>query len=362
MIKPGGVYIIAEAGVNHNGSVDMALRLVDAASDAGADAVKFQTFRADLLVCKAAPKAHYQAKATGKSVTQYEMLKNLELDEVSHGTLIEYCRRKGVEFLSTPFDSESVDLLTGVFKLPRLKISSGEITNAPLLLKAARTGKPVILSTGMSSLGEIESALGVLAFGYIQSDKKPSLEGFMEAYGSCTGQKALRDNVVLLHCTSEYPAPYSDVNLRAMDTLYAAFGLPVGFSDHTQGIAVSIAAAARGAVVIEKHFTLDRDLPGPDHKASLEPRELKDMIKSIRQVEEALGSFVKTPAQSEQKNISIARKYLVAAREIKPGEIFTAENITLKRGGAGISPMYYWNLLGKKANRKYARDEVITDG
>lgn len=362
MNKSSNVYIIAEAGVNHNGSVDMALQLVDAASDAGADAVKFQTFKTDLLVSKAAPKADYQVKAMGELETQYEMLKKLELDEVSHRTLIEYCRRKGIEFLSTPFDSESVDLLTGVFNLPRLKISSGEITNAPLLLKVASTGKPVILSTGMSSLGEIESALGVLAFGYTQSEKDPAIEGFVEAYGSWKGQNALRDNVVLLHCTSEYPAPYSDVNLRAMDTLHAAFGLPVGFSDHTPGIAVPIAAAARGAVVIEKHFTLDRNLPGPDHKASLEPCELIEMVKSIRQVEESLGYSVKSPALSEKKNISVARKYLVAAREIKPGEIFTAENITVKRGGRGISPLYYWDMLGKRAVRKYAEDEVITDG
>ncbi|MCL6479860.1 MAG: N-acetylneuraminate synthase, partial [Peptococcaceae bacterium] len=346
MIKSTGVYIIAEAGVNHNGSLDMALQLIDAAYDSGADAVKFQTFRADKIVCKEAQKAEYQAKTTSASETQYDMLKKLELDRRSHEVLIEYCRQKGIDFLSTPFDAGSVDLLVNVFKLPRLKISSGDITNAPLLLKVARSGRAVILSTGISTLGEVESALGVLAFGYTKTGEAPSVESFQNAYCSEKGQEALREKVVLLHCTTEYPSPFGGINLLAMDTLKNAFGLPVGLSDHSPGIAVSIAAAARGAAVIEKHFTLDRNLPGPDHKASLEPNELKKMVQSIRQVEEALGSSRKIPAPSELKNKPVVRKSLVAAKSIKPGEVFTEDNITVKRSGGGISPMYYWDWLG----------------
>lgn len=361
MIRNKGVYIIAEAGVNHNGAVDMAFKLVDAAVDAGADAVKFQTFKADKLVCRAAPKAEYQSETTGVAETQYEMLKKLELDESAHELLIDYCCRKGVDFLSTPFDSESLDLLTRVFKLSRLKISSGEITNAPLLLEAARTGSSIILSTGMSTLEEVESALGVLAFGYVYPEQVPSRSSFRSAYGSLEGQQALREKVVLLHCTTEYPAPLCSVNLLAMDTLRNVFGLPVGYSDHTSGITAAIAAAARGAVVVEKHFTLDRNLPGPDHRASLEPDELKEMVKSIRRVEETLGSPEKAPLSLELKNMLIARKSLVAASGIEPGEVFTEKNIAIKRPGNGISPFFYWDWLGKVAKRKYLKDDVIVD-
>ncbi|MFC4768240.1 N-acetylneuraminate synthase [Effusibacillus consociatus] len=353
------VYIIAEAGVNHNGSLDLAKKLIDVAAEAGADAVKFQTFKADNLVRKNASKAEYQTRTTDASESQYAMIKKLELDEEDHQILIQHCDHRGIQFLSTPFDFDSVDLLVHKFNVKQLKISSGEITNAPLLLKAARSSKPIILSTGMSTLGEVEQALAVLAFGYTEPDSMPSIEAFHFAYCSVEGQQALRQNVVLLHCTTEYPAPFEDVNLRAMDTLATAFGLPVGFSDHTSGIAVPIAAVARGAVVIEKHFTLDRNLPGPDHKASLEPDELKDMVRSIRQVEAALGSPLKTPAPSELKNISVARKSLVAARTIREGEIFTTENLTVKRPGDGISPMYYWEWLGKTAEKNYEADEKV---
>lgn len=352
-------YIIAEAGVNHNGSLEMAKKLIDVAVDAGADAVKFQTFKAEKIISRLAPKAEYQKRTTNSAESQLEMVKRLELDKSAHLSLIEYCGVRNISFLSTPFDLESVDLLVGVFGLPRIKVSSGDITNAPLLLKAASLGASVILSTGMSTLGEVETALSILAFGYNRTIDKPSLTAFREAYCSESGQQALKKNVVLLHCTTEYPAPFEDVNLRAIDTLGAAFGLPVGYSDHTNGISVPIAAVARGAVVIEKHFTLDRNLLGPDHNASLEPEDLKTMIKSIRQIERALGSSLKMQTPSEQKNMLIARKSIMAGRVVKKGEKFTMENLTVKRPGNGISPLYFWELLGRVSDRDYEEDEMI---
>jgi N-acetylneuraminate synthase len=351
-------YIIAEAGVNHNGSLDMAKKLVEVAAESGVDAVKFQTFRADRLVSSLAPKAEYQARTTGANESQFEMIRKLELDERAHEVLIEYCRIKKIQFLSTPFDLESVDLLAGRFDLPCIKIPSGEITNAPLLLKIAQTGKPVILSTGMSTLGEVEDALGVLALGYL-GKSAPSIASFRAAYCSSEGQAILQGKVTLLHCTTEYPAPIEDVNLKVMDTLKSAFGLPVGYSDHTEGITVPIAAVARGAVVIEKHFTLDRTLPGPDHKASLEPGELKQMVTAIRMVEQALGSGRKHPTPCELKNMSVARRSLVAACTITAGEPFTVDNLAVKRPGNGLSPMQYWELLGRKPRRDIAVDEEI---
>lgn len=352
-------YIIAEAGVNHNGSLDMAKQLVEVAAEAGADAVKFQTFKADNLVSRSAPKAEYQSRTTDAEESQHEMIRKLELDEHAHETLIEHCQVCGIAFLSTPFDIESVDLLTGRFNLPCIKIPSGDITNAPLLLKIAQTQKPVILSTGMSTLGEIEDALGVLAFGYLGKGT-PSIAAFRVAYCSAEGQATLHDKVTLLHCTTEYPAPIMDVNLYVLDTLKSTFGLPVGYSDHTEGITVPIAAVARGAVVIEKHFTLDRALPGPDHKASLEPDELKQMVEAIRVVEQALGSGLKHPTPSELKNMNVARKSLVAAYAIKVDEQFSAENLAVKRPGNGLSPMQYWELLKRKAGRDFSIDEAIS--
>lgn len=353
------LFIIAEAGVNHNGSLERAIQLVDAAAEAGADAVKFQTFKADKLVGRAAPKAEYQIENTGASESQHEMIRKLELDEAAHLRLKQHCHGKGIEFLSTPFDMESLTMLVSRFDISLVKLASGEITNAPFLLAAARTGKPVILSTGMSDLGDVENALGVLAFGYTRHETAPSLAAFKAAYCSEAGQSALRDRVTLLHCTTEYPAPFAEVNLRAMETLRQAFGLPVGYSDHTPGIAISIAAAALGATVMEKHFTLDRNLPGPDHKASLEPGELAEMVRAIRQVEQSLGSPRKAPAPAELKNRPIARKSLVAARDISPGETLTAENLAIKRPGSGISPIHYWDWLGKVATRAYVADELI---
>jgi len=352
-------YVIAEAGVNHNGSLDQAKRLVDGAVEAGADAVKFQTFRAEALTVDAAEKAAYQQDTTDAEQSQRAMLRELELPPSFHEALLEHCAERDLQFLSSPFDAASVDLLVDDFDVPRIKIPSGEITNAPLLLHIARTGRPAILSTGMSTLGEIEAALGVLAFGYMGADEAPDTDQFRAAYASDRGQEALRDHVVLLQCTSEYPAPVDEVNLRAMDTLRSAFGLPVGLSDHTRGTAVPVAAVARGATVVEKHFTLDRTLPGPDHRASLEPNELAAMVEGIRRVEQALGSARKRPTPSETKNRTVARKSLVAAAPIAKGEPFTEDNLTAKRPGTGLSPTRYWDYLGRTAARDYDTDDLI---
>ncbi|MGF7056650.1 N-acetylneuraminate synthase [Brassicibacter mesophilus] len=356
------VFIIAEIGVNHNGSLAIAKSLIDVAAEAGADAVKFQTFNTEQNISPHAPKAAYQVKNTGLIETQYEMVKKLELSQKIHFTLMEYCVSKNIRFLSTPFDLQSLDFLVHSLNLPIIKIASGEITNAPLLLKAGRYGKKIILSTGMSTLGDIEEALGVLAFGYIEGmerNKNPSHTAFKEAYCSEKGQMLLRQNVSLLHCTTEYPAPFEEINLRVLNTLHQCFGLPVGYSDHTLGIALPIAAVALGAVIIEKHITLDRKLPGPDHKASLEPEELFQMVQGIRQTEKAVGNSYKIPVPSEFKNQKIVRKSIVAACNIYKGELFTQENLTVKRPEEGLSPLQFWNLLGETAQRDYLKDEVI---
>lgn len=353
------VYVIAEAGVNHNGSAERAMQLVEAAAAAGADAVKFQTFVPEALASRRAAKAVYQRQHSAAEESQLDMLRGLALDHAAHRRLRAHCRRHGIEFLSSPFDVESARLLIEELDVGVLKLGSGEITNGPLLLALARSGKPLILSTGMSTLAEVETALAVLAFGYSGAAAPPTVAQFAAAYATAAGRRALADKVRLLHCTTEYPCPFADVNLRAMDTLRAAFGLPVGYSDHTSGISIPIAAAARGACIIEKHFTLDRTLPGPDHPASLEPGELHAMITGIRQVEIALGHGRKEPALSELKNRPIARKALVAARPIRAGESFTVDNITAKRPAEGLSPMQYWELLGRSAARDYAADEAI---
>lgn len=352
-------FVIAEAGVNHNGSISMARKLIDCAAESGSDAVKFQSFKAELLASVSAPKAGYQLVTTDEKESQFEMLQKLELKEKAHYKLNEHCKRKGIMFLSSPFDVESLKLLTDRLNLSILKIPSGEITNAPLLLEAARAGKQIILSTGMSTLAEIEDALSILAFGFLDKKSEPTQDALKKSICSERGHKALTKNVVLLHCTTEYPAPFDEINLRAMDTLREAFGLQVGLSDHSPGIAVPIAAAARGAVIIEKHFTLDRKLPGPDHKASLEPKELKEMVSSIRQVEKALGSGCKVLTKSEWKNRLITRKSIIAAIDIKKGETFTKKNLGCKRPGIGISPMEYWNLEGKESKRNYKKGEII---
>jgi N-acetylneuraminate synthase len=351
--------IIAEAGVNHNGSLTMALELIDAARAAGADAVKFQTFKSGSVISRHALKADYQVSTTGSGESQLDMVRKLEFDVASHRHLVEHCGKIGIRFLSTPFDEGSVDVLVHELGVPLLKIPSGEITNALLLMKVARSGKPAILSTGMSNLGDIEMALGVLAFGYLGASGVPGINAFADAYRSASGQAILKEKMTLMHCTTEYPAPFAEVNLRVMDTLRTAFGMPVGYSDHTAGIAVPIAAVARGATIIEKHFTLNRALPGPDHLASLEPDMLKAMVQGIRQTEMALGGGIKYATPSEAKNQPIARKSIVAARPIARGEIFTVENLTAKRPGVGISPIHFWFYLGKRARRDYDADDLI---
>lgn len=352
--------IIAEAGVNHNGSLDMALALVDAAHQAGADVVKFQTFKAANLVTQDASKAQYQQQNDTSSNTQLEMLQRLELSHEHHNQLLAHCQKVGIEFLSTAFDHESLGFLLEQMPLKRLKVPSGEITNAPLLLAHARSGLPLIVSTGMANLADIEQALGVIAFGLTaDADAIPSVAAFQQAYTSAAGQKALKDNVSLLHCTSEYPAPLSAINLRAMDVMASAFGLPVGYSDHSQGITVATAAVARGACVIEKHFTLDKTLPGPDHIASLEPDELAAMVQGIRDTESALGVALKSPSEVEFKNMDIIRKSLVATKPIAKGECFTRDNLGIKRPGGGQSPVLFWQTLGSAAEKDYEQDELI---
>lgn len=328
-------FIIAEAGVNHNGSLEIAKKMVEVAKECGADAVKFQTFKAENVVSKFAPKAEYQKLTTSPEETQFDMIKKLELSFEDFKELKDYCDKLGITFLSTPFDFESIEFLDSI-GMEIFKIPSGEITNLPYLEKVGKLGKNVILSTGMADLGEIEDALDIL----IQSGTP-------------------RENITVLHCNTEYPTPYEDVNLLAMITIREAFKVKVGYSDHTPGIEIPIAAVALGATVIEKHFTLDKNMPGPDHKASLEPHELKAMITAIRNVEKALGIGIKKPSPSELKNKPIARKSIVAKRDIKKGEIFTPENITVKRPGTGISPMRWYEVLGKQAQRDYKEDELI---
>lgn len=354
------VSVIAEAGVNHNGDLDMARRLVDAAADAGADIVKFQTFNAAKLAAKSAPKADYQKDTTGAGQSQLEMLKALELSHEAHHMLTSHCRERGIAFLSTPFDFESLDFLIRELDIPVLKVGSGDMTNAPLLHACAKSNKPIILSTGMSSLRDVQEALGVAAHGFLGGDY-PSRRAFDAAYASDAGRQALAANLSLLHCTTAYPTPPADINLKAMDSLRQAFNLPIGFSDHSAGIAIPIAAVARGATIIEKHMTLDRNLPGPDHRASLEPAEFAAMVQGIRDVTAAIGSGVKEPTDIERKNMVVARKSLIAAADIAAGETFTPDNLTVKRPGDGMAPSLYWEVLGGTASRAYRADDKIEE-
>ncbi len=353
-------FIIAEAGVNHNGSLKLAKNLVDIAVDSGADAIKFQTFKADDLVCLHAPKAQYQ-KISGENESQYNMLKFLELSEKDQTELHQYCSHRKILFLSSPFDLDSAHFLCQTLQVPFIKIPSGEITNLPLLLKISRSGIPSILSTGMSSLGEIETALGILAFGYLYPTEEvnPAISSYDKIYYAKNGQEILQKKVSLLHCTSEYPAPFAEANLHAIQTLKRAFLLSVGYSDHTLGITVAIAAVACGAEIIEKHFTLDKSLPGPDHQASLDPQELKAMIQGIRQVELALGTSQKIPTGSELKNRLIARKSLVSLEKIKKGALLNEKNMGCKRPGDGISPTKFYEYKDKIAERDYEKDDLI---
>ena len=328
------VYIIAEAGVNHNGSLENAKKLVLAAKNAGVDAVKFQTFNTDNLVTKNAVKADYQVNNTGNNDSQYEMLKKLELSQQDYRELKQLCDELDIEFMSTPFDIESIDLLEQL-NVNRFKLPSGEITNYPYLVRLAKTHKPVIMSSGMATVEDIESAVEVLT--------KNGLE-----------------DLSLLHCTTEYPAPFEEVNLKAMEYLKNKFGLKIGYSDHTKGVEVPIAAVAMGAEIIEKHFTLDKNMEGPDHKASLEPDELLIMVKAIRNIELAIGDGVKRPSKSEVKNKAIARKSIVAQKRILKGETFTENNLTTKRPGTGISPMLWNEVIGQVAKKTFEVDELIT--
>lgn len=354
--------IIAEAGVNHNGNEQLAFQLVDAAYAAGADIVKFQTFKAKNLVTAQALQAEYQVTNTGKQESQLAMLSRLELSYDAHHQLVAYCNKLGVEFLSTAFDSESLHFLVHDLGLTRLKIPSGEITNAPLVLQHARTGCDLIVSTGMATLADIEAVLGVIAFGYIAAqDALPSVEAFQAAYFSAEGKAALKQKVTVLHCTTEYPAPLADINLRAMDTIAAAFGLAIGYSDHSEGIFVPTAAVARGAGIIEKHFTLDKNMAGPDHKASLDPIELKAMVQAIRAIELTLGDGIKGPRPSEIKNKAAARKSLVAARDITAGTVLSAQDLAVKRPGTGDSPYKFWAIQGKVASRSYQAGDLILE-
>ena len=327
--------IIAEAGVNHNGDLGRARELVASAAAVGADLVKFQSFITGKSITRQAPKAQYQNGTTDPSESQYEMVRKLELSRDDHDVLIAECRRHGIGFFSTAFDTESQDMLIEL-GLELIKVPSGELTNLPLLRHMGTFGKRVLLSTGMARIGEIEAAIDVL-----------------ERAGTRRG------DITILHCTTEYPAPMEDVNLRAMQTLRAAFGLDVGYSDHTAGIEIPIAAVALGATVIEKHFTLDRSLPGPDHQASLEPREMAAMVTGIRNVERALGDGIKRPSRSEMKNIAIARKSLVASQAIRAGDRFTSVNLATKRPGTGVSPMRWDEVIGQIARRDFAADELI---
>jgi N-acetylneuraminate synthase len=351
--------VIAEAGVNHNGSVERAMKLIDAAADAGADVVKFQTFRAELVVTGSAPKAEYQNRTTPVKESQLDMIRALQLSEASHRRMIAHAKKRGIEFLSTPFDEPSVDFLVKGLKLRRLKVPSGEITNAPLLLKVASTGLPLIISTGMATTDEVRRALGVVAFGYLRPNVRPSREAFEAAYFSLEGRMVLSERVTLLQCTTEYPSPYDEANILVMDAYREIFGLRAGLSDHTPGIQVAIAAVARGAAVIEKHMTLSRSLPGPDHKASLEPHEFKSLVQATRRTQSALGSGIKSLSASEAKNVPIARKSLVTLRAVSAGEKFTRYSVTAKRPGTGIDPFCFWEVVGKRAARNIAPDEVI---
>ena len=355
------VFVIAEAGVNHNGSPAMAMEMINVAAQAGADAVKFQTFSTDRLTTAAAAKAAYQEINTGASGSQKDMLKSLELDAATHGELKAHCQRRGIEFMSTPFDMESVDLLAHTVGVRRLKVPSGEAINSPLLLHVWRTGLPIILSTGMCDLEEVLESLAVLAWGAANQQGSPRSRAEVNAIRVGEDWCApLRGRVVVLHCVTQYPAAAEITNLHAMDLLRDQTGLDVGLSDHSLGWHIAIAAAARYACVIEKHFTLSRELPGPDHAASLEPEELARMVREIRDVAAALGRYEKMPQEIEIQNRQAARGSLVAARPISRGELFSADNLTIKRPGGGASPRLFWDYVGMRhAKRDYAPDELI---
>lgn len=354
-------FIIAEAGVNHNGSFFLAKKLVDAAKEAGVDAVKFQTFKAENLVTKSAHQADYQIENIGETTSQYDMLKKLELTFNEFKMLKKHCDEQEIQFLSTPFDFESVDFLVDDLKMDIVKIPSGELTNSPFLHYIATKQKRMIISTGMATMDEIHEALAFIAYGLAFPKKYVEYEAVKNYYVQEDAKRVLQKFVTVLHCTTEYPAPFESINLLAMHDIAKQTTLEVGFSDHSKGVAVPVAAVAQGATVIEKHFTLDKTLPGPDHVASLEPYELKEMTLAIRQIECALGNGRKQPAEVELKNKAVARKSLVAIAPIVKGEFFTTENLGVKRPGDGIKPNQYWNYLNKIAEKSYSQDELIDE-
>jgi len=352
------VYIIAEAGVNHNGQRDLAFALVDAAAEAGADAVKFQTFDAAKLASKSAPKAAYQKHSTDAAESQLAMLRKLELPREWHAGLQAHARQKGIEFLSTAFDTDSLAFLVDL-GMPLFKIPSGELTNGPLLWQFARSGKPLVLSTGMATLSEVEQGLAIVAHALSAEAEPASIDDVWRSWSRADWRARLHGHVTLLHCTSQYPTPFAEVNLRGMDTLAQAFGLPVGYSDHTEGILIPVAAVARGAKIIEKHFTLDRSLPGPDHKASLEPPELTQMVRDIRALQVALGDGGKTPQPSEWDTRQAARQQVVAARDIAAGSVLARADLSTARCGSGLPPTALWGLVGLRTGRAYVAGDVI---
>tara|TARA_B110000444_G_scaffold261004_1_gene310435 strand:- start:23935 stop:25014 length:1080 start_codon:yes stop_codon:yes gene_type:complete len=357
----GKTYIIAEAGVNHNGNSELAFKLIDKGIEAGADAIKFQIFKADNLATDKSDKAQYQLSTTNKHESQLTMLKSLELPLKTYIKLKEYCEKLGADFLITAFDSTSLNFIINKLNVSRLKIPSGEITNGPLILQHAQSGLDIIMSTGMANLNEIQDALSIISYGY--NNQKPinsvNFKKIIEFNKIEKPKISLKDKVTLLHCTTEYPAPIDELNLKAIQTLKDTFGLMVGYSDHSEGILASIIASSFDIKIIEKHFTLDKTMAGPDHKASLEPDELKLMIESIRNTENIMGAGEKKASPSEIKNIFIARKSLVALINIKKGDSFSEKNLTAKRSGNGISPMKFWEFIGKKACRDYLKDEII---
>jgi len=351
------VYVIAEAGVNHNGDLELARRLVDCAAEAGADAVKFQTFDAKKLARASAPKADYQKQTTNQAESQLAMLSKLELPREWHAELKAHAKAKGIEFLSTAFDLGSLDFLAGL-DMPFFKVPSGELTNSPLLWRFARLGKPLVVSTGMATLSEVEQALAVIAHAFNAEVEPADLDEVWEGWTRPDWRRSLQGRVKLLHCTSQYPTPMAEVNLLAMDTLAQAFGLPVGYSDHTEGILIPVAAVARGAVLVEKHFTLDRAMPGPDHRASLEPAELTQMVRDIRALAMALGEGAKSPQPSEWKTRKAARQQVVLERPVAHGQVLTREDLATARSGSGLPAASLWQLVGQPANRDYAEGDL----
>ena len=351
-------YIIAEAGVNHNGDINLAKQLIEIAKKAGADAVKFQTFKTEQLVTETATQAKYQVNNLGEATSQFDMLKKLELSFGEFRELLQYCNEIGIEFLSTPFDRESADFLIDELNIKTVKISSGDLTNIPFLYYIARKNKPIIISSGMATVEEIDEALAYICYGLagLTDMDEVKVSNFAQ---SEEGQQLLSKYVTLLHCTTEYPAPFNSINLRAINYLQKRYPLAIGLSDHSEGIEVGIAAVALGATVIEKHFTIDRTMEGPDHVASLSPEELTYMVKGIRNIELAMGMETKEPSAIELENRRVARKSLVANCDIQQGELFTESNITVKRPGYGMAPSLYWNVVGQVAKKSYQKDDLI---